>query len=256
MNRYSIFSQCLWQHTNTTQISLSHEVPLIGWDEAGSDMSGHVEGEVNYKKSFLLLFFCLQSETLTDLQWGADPSGGWTEPSVSCGGPRAATLSAMRRLRRETTPGTPVCHQKVRIRDLCVCVVWFCVVLFVASDASAAFAHPDPQRMNQSVCMWPRMQAHVMSPQLSEEGDMDGSPECNSSICCFNNSAADCISAPWTGDTSGGREEAWGTLHRDGIQEVTGDVDDDVLHPYPPRQSPLLLHPLLLLFFLQHGRGH
>lgn len=34
----------------------------------------------------------------------------------------------------------------------------------------------------------------LMFPQLCEEGDTSGSQQCNSSICFFNNSAADCIS--------------------------------------------------------------
>lgn len=36
--------------------------------------------------------------------------------------------------------------------------------------------------------------ALVMYPQLCKESDTAGSPECSSSICFFNNSAADCIS--------------------------------------------------------------
>lgn len=44
------------------------------------------------------------------------------------------------------------------------------------------------------MCSFPNVCVFAMFPQLYEEGDTVGSPQCNTSICFFNNSAADCIS--------------------------------------------------------------
>lgn len=117
---YVLFKLDLLDHNTQTQISVTEPQGGI-WlavRKQLSDMSGHVEGEVNYKVP-LFLPFSLQSETLIVLQWGAAHSGGWTGRLVSCGGPRAAMQWAMSRLRREITPGIPVCHRKVWISACC-----------------------------------------------------------------------------------------------------------------------------------------
>lgn len=145
-----------------------------------------------------------QSETSTVLRWGAAPSGGWTGHSACCEGPKVAPQWAMRRLRRGTIPGIPVCREKVWIGAwlhlLFCCVMsllglWnLCFASPVLCDVSAAFAlYGSLKRVparGLSVCEC----FSVMFPQLFEEGDTAGSPQCRRSICFFNNSAADCIS--------------------------------------------------------------
>lgn len=63
------------------------------------------------------------------------------------------------------------------------------------------------------------------------QGDTAGSPECNSSICCFNNSAARCISLLVHQERGNG-----GPRHlRRG--EVTGDKAADTVHHVLPSSA-------------------
>lgn len=132
LNHASISSSCFYlqPHTNT-EVKKKHWGGIwLAVRRKLSDMSGHVDGEVNYKVP-LFLPSLLQSETLIVLQWGAAPSGGWTGRSVSFGGPKAAMQWAMNRPRRETTPGILVCHRKVWIRASCTVYINLFVFLIV-----------------------------------------------------------------------------------------------------------------------------
>lgn len=62
-----------------------------------------------------------------------------------------------------------------------------------------------PRRSSKRQGSASKVCALVMYPQMCEEGDTAGSPECSSSICFFNNSAADCISL--SGASPGGPDQ-------------------------------------------------
>lgn len=67
------------------------------------------------------------------------------------------------------------------------------------------------------------------------QGDTTGSPECNSSICCFNNSAARCISLLVHHQRSTRRVTGGPRHFRQG--EVTGDEAADTVHHVLPSSS-------------------
>lgn len=74
------------------------------------------------------------------------------------------------------------------------------------------------------------------------QGDTAGSPECNSSICCFNNSAAHCISLLVHHQRSIRRGNGGPRHFRRG--EVTGDEAADTIHHILPNPPQLLSPPL------------
>lgn len=71
---------------------------------------------------------------------------------------------------------------------------FLCCVLIVLCHCRICTLWFPEEGSRERACL--QMCVSTLFPQLYEEGDTAGSPQCNSSICFFNNSAADCISPP------------------------------------------------------------
>ncbi len=171
-------------------------------------MSGHVEGDVNYKVPLFLP--CLLCSQKFWPFFSEEPFLQEVEPGIQC----PAEDQEWQRSEQWDVWGERQCQEFQCATGrygpgpaylVFVPLMWiflslycaFCVVSWLYY-VTAAFALYDslkrlPERgLNLCACF--QMCVFAMFPRLYEEGDTAGSPQCNSSICFFNNSAADCIS--------------------------------------------------------------